>query len=81
METFVVRPGAVLAKGSWIPGLLVGWSLSIQVDELAAVMVASAVEGKGGVGGKRQIWYSGELRAEGKRLLEGRTGGGSEVKE
>ena len=47
-ETFIVKPGGVLWKDSYITGLLgcvFGSNLSIRIDELAATMVDVAMNG------------------------------------
>ncbi|KAE9365713.1 hypothetical protein N431DRAFT_385569 [Stipitochalara longipes BDJ] len=67
-ETVIIHSGGVLRKENWIPELAVGLSrVAIRIDELAAFMVDSAVNGVGsGTVGNE------ELRKKGKALLEKR---------
>lgn len=63
LETYIVRPGFVLSASNIMPDML-GFGRSIRVDELAAVMVATASQG-----GKKQTMENAELRNQGKVLL------------
>lgn len=61
----IVRPGGVLAKSSKIPDILVTASLSIKVEELAAVMINEVV---GEVNDTRTL-ENNDLRNMAKKLL------------
>lgn len=61
-----MRPGGVLAKNTLVPKFLVGPSLSIKVDELAAVMVDEAVAGAEGT----RTLECDVLRNRGRELLK-----------
>jgi hypothetical protein len=66
VESFIMRPASVLPKTSTgIRGTLTGMTLgSIRVDELAAVLVDTAVNGS-----KTQTIENRELGKKGKELL------------
>ena len=66
-EVTIVRPGGVLAKDTLIPKVMVAPTLSIKVDELAAVMVDEAIAG---VNGTRTMECD-ALRDQGRELLKG----------
>lgn len=63
----IVRPGGVLAKDTLIPKVMVAPTLSIKVDELAAVMVNEAIAR---VNGTRTMECD-ALRDQGRELLKG----------
>jgi hypothetical protein len=65
-EVSIVRPGGVLAKGNAMPNLLINLSLSIKVDELAAVMIDEAVSDAKGA----KTLENNALRNRAKELLK-----------
>ncbi|MCJ1258982.1 hypothetical protein MMC24_006816 [Lignoscripta atroalba] len=65
IETFIVRPGAILSKENKLPVMIVRLSRSIRVDELSAVMVNTALHGT-----ETQIMEVGALQTEGSTLLK-----------
>ncbi|KAE8448542.1 hypothetical protein EG329_009423 [Mollisiaceae sp. DMI_Dod_QoI] len=67
-EVSIARPGGVLAKDTILPNVLVGATMSIKVDELAAAMISEAVESSKGT----RTFESDELRKKGIEILKGR---------
>ncbi|KAL8732285.1 MAG: hypothetical protein Q9166_002857 [cf. Caloplaca sp. 2 TL-2023] len=63
LTTYIARPGGVLATNSFFPGLLEPWAKVITMDDLAAKMLDTAINGH-----KTQILEVDVLRDEGKRL-------------
>lgn len=66
LECFVVRPGGVLSKDSWVPSILPGSNMYIKVDELAAVMVHTALKGS-----DNPTMSNNFLVTQGRKLLKG----------
>ena len=64
LETYIVKPGYVLASSNSLPNMLVSLSRSIKVNELAAVMLATALEGS-----KKQVMENGEMITQARALL------------
>lgn len=67
-DSFVVRPGAVLAKDTGMPGWAVGLTMSVKVDHLAATMIDVALNGS-----EIKTIENAALGSRGKTLLEGAT--------
>jgi hypothetical protein len=63
-ESFIVRPGAVLARGNVMPNPLISFTRSVRIEELAAAMVGIATEGIG-----EQIVENWKLREMGQAFL------------
>ncbi|KUJ24125.1 uncharacterized protein LY89DRAFT_713044 [Mollisia scopiformis] len=66
-EVSVARPGGVLAKDSIIPSILVGITMSIKVDELAAAMISEATANSKGT----RTLECDALRKKGNEILKG----------
>ena len=65
IETFVMRPAAVLTKEKGIVNSVRrSLPFSIRVDELASVLIDVVINGS-----KEEIWENGQLRTRGKELL------------
>jgi hypothetical protein len=67
LEVTIVRPGGVLPKKTLIPKFMVAPTLSIMVNDLAAVMVNEAVAGARGT----RTLECDELRNRARGLLKG----------
>jgi hypothetical protein len=66
-EAVVIKCGYVMKKESPVPEVLVGLSRqAIRVDELAAAMIGTAINGN-----EADIIGNAELRRRGKKLLKG----------
>ncbi|KAF8865407.1 hypothetical protein BDZ45DRAFT_796714 [Acephala macrosclerotiorum] len=65
-EVSIVRPGGVLAKDTILPNILVGITLSIKVDELAAAMIFEGVESAQGT----RTLENDALRQKGNEILK-----------
>jgi hypothetical protein len=68
LEVSIIRPGGVLAKATAVPGLLVGATMSIKVDELASAMIDEAVTNEKGT----RTFECAALRNRGRALLKER---------
>lgn len=68
MKVTIVRPGGVLAKGTLVPDILVGVSMSIKIEELAAFMVNEAVAAEPGT----RTVENDVLRSKGKACMKAR---------
>ncbi|CZR55214.1 related to nucleoside-diphosphate-sugar epimerase [Phialocephala subalpina] len=67
-EVSIMRPGGVLAKDTLVPNILVGVTMSIKVDELAAAMISEDVESPKGT----RTFENDVLRKKGIEVLRGR---------
>lgn len=65
-ETFVVKPGSVLSKENRMMSVIMGLSRSVRVDELAAVLVNTALNGS-----ETQTIEYDVLGPQGRALLKG----------
>jgi hypothetical protein len=65
-QSFIVRPGGVLARGNRMPSPLIDLTRSVKVDELAATTVEIALTGS-----EEQIVENWKLREFGRALLRG----------
>ena len=63
-DTLIVRPAVVLPKEGGTKTAILGLAPSVNVEELAAVMVDAAVNGS-----KRQILENEMLKSQGRALL------------
>ncbi|MCJ1307240.1 hypothetical protein MMC25_000886 [Agyrium rufum] len=65
LETTVARPGMVLAKNTYLMGPLISTMHAVKVDELAALLVDCAMNGR-----EEQIVDSAPVRAKGRIALK-----------
>lgn len=66
-DSYIVRPGAVLADGGGVAGVAVCMGApAVSVQGLAAVMVELALKG-----GEEKVWENAKLVSRGRELLKG----------
>jgi len=64
MQTFIMRPGMVTSKGTWIPEMVRNTMRAQTVNEVVAVTIDLAQNGS-----KEQTWNPNEITQHGRSLL------------
>lgn len=64
MQTFIMRPGMVMSKETWMPEMVRNTMRAQTVNEVAAVTVDLALNGS-----KEQTWNPNEITQHGRSLV------------